>query len=355
MAKEIEAFHANSAIERVREGCGSPAALRASRDFQGFVGFLRGLRQGVVHPVWLALLGGEGRRQPGGVGNVLGRGRVGGQEGGMLPPIYDTHCHLDYPAFREDLEAVLGRAREAGVRRMICVGTDFGSSREAIRLAETHPDVWATVGWHPGHAEEAPEDVRSELRVLAGHPRVVAIGETGLDFFRLPKGKTEEAEARREAIRNRQRVLFRQHLEVAVEAGLNCVIHQRACFEDAIQELRPYSDRVRGVFHCFANPLADLEKVLELGSLVSFTGLVTFGNAVEVRESLAAVPEGRYMVETDSPYLAPVPHRGQRCEPAYVRYTAEEVAVVRGCSPEAVSRVTCETAEGFFVRRGKAG
>jgi len=266
----------------------------------------------------------------------------------MTSRIYDTHCHLDFPDFDADRAEVIGRAEAAGVTRVVVVGTDIASSRQAIGLAEKHESLRAVVGWHPGHATEAPQDIRAELRKLARHPKVVAIGETGLDYFRLPEGKTEDTEARREQIRQRQRALFRQQLEVAIELELNCVVHQRASFQDTLNVFRPYADRVRAVFHCFANPVSELQQVLALGSLVSFTGIVTFKNAGVVRESAAAVPADRFMVETDAPFLAPLPNRGKRCEPAYVRQTAEAVAVARGCSVEEVSELTCRTAEDFF-------
>jgi TatD DNase family protein len=255
---------------------------------------------------------------------------------------------LDFPDFDADRAEVIGRAEAAGVVRVVVVGTDLASSRQAIRLAEEHESVRAVVGWHPGHATEAPKDIQTELRELARHPKVVAIGETGMDYYRLPEGETEEAEARREQIRERQRALFRQQLEVAVELGLNCVVHQRASFEDTLNVFRPYADRVRAVFHCFANPVSELQAVIELGSLVSFTGIVTFKNAEVVREAAAAVPEDRFMVETDAPFLAPLPYRGKRCEPAYVRYTVEAVAKARRCSVEELSELTCRTADGFF-------
>lgn len=271
----------------------------------------------------------------------------------MTADLYDTHCHLDYEDFVADRSEVIGRALAEGVSRMVVVGTDFPSSRQVLRLAEEHEAVWAVVGWHPGHATEAPLDVREELRVMARHPKVVAIGETGLDYYRLPEGEGPEAEVRREQIRERQRSLFRQQLEVAAELGLNCVVHQRASFDDTVRVFRPYADRLRAVFHCFANPLSDLEQVLALGSLVSFTGIVTFKSADVVREAVAAVPADRFMVETDAPFLAPVPFRGKRCEPAYVRHTAAAVALVRGCSEDTLGRATCATAKAFFRGLGE--
>lgn len=265
-----------------------------------------------------------------------------------MPVFYDTHAHLDYPDFAEELPQVLARATAAGISRIISIGTDFESSRRAIELAERFPGVLAVVGWHPSDVLQAPEDIRPGLRELAGHPRVAAIGETGLDYHRLPglKPGTDPAEDAR--YKARQAELFRQHLEVAAELGLNCVIHQRDCLEDLLAQFQPFAGRTRGVFHCFANDAATMHRILALGSLVSFTGILTFKNGLNVRETLSATPLDRFMLETDCPFLAPVPYRGKRCEPAYVKEISQTAAQVKGCSLEELSRATCATAEGFF-------
>ncbi len=267
-----------------------------------------------------------------------------------MPTFYDTHAHLDFPDFQDDISAVLERAHAAGITRIVSIGTDAASSRNALALAERFESVFAAVGWHPGHALEAPEDIRPELRELVKHPRVVAVGETGLDYYRLPsaKGGSAEDDARYKA---EQAVLFRQQLEVAAEAGLNCVVHQRGdCFEDTMAILAPFAGKLRTVFHCFVGAPEQMRRVLEIGGLVSFTGIVTFKNANEVRETLAATPLDKLMLETDCPYLAPTPHRGKRAEPAHVKEIAETVASVKGCTMEELSAATCETAKGFFRR-----
>ena len=264
---------------------------------------------------------------------------------------FDTHAHLDFPEF-SDLPEVLTRAREAGIERILSVGTDLESSRRAVGLAEAHPDVWAVAGWHPGHAEEAPDDFRAELRALASHPKVVAIGECGLDFFRLPTRVGTGTVSDDERIRAKQAVVFAQQLEVAAELGLNVVIHTRDSFAETVAQFRPYADRVRAVFHCFVGTPAEMEAVVALGSLVSFTGIVTFKNAAAVRETLAATPLDRFMLETDCPFLAPAPYRGKRCEPSYVRDLAAVVAGVKGCSLETLSATTCATARAFFRKLG---
>ncbi len=256
---------------------------------------------------------------------------------------FDTHAHLDFPDFAGDLDAVVARATDAGIAKIITIGTDLASSARAVELAGRFPNVFAAVGWHPGHASEAPTDIREPLLALAKHPKVAAIGETGLDYYRLSGDADADARAKQ-----KQASLFSQQLQVAAELGLGVVIHERAAFEDVLTQFAPHSARVRGVFHCFVGDTAAMRCVVELGSLVSFTGIVTFKNGQTVRDTLAAVPAGRFMLETDSPFLAPVPFRGKRCEPAYVREIAAAAAAARGCTLEELSADTCATATGFF-------
>lgn len=264
-------------------------------------------------------------------------------------PLTDTHAHLDFPNFAADLNAVVARAAEAGVRRIITIGTTLESSRRAVALAERFPGVYAAVGWHPCHVSEAPGDVRPGLRELLGHPKVVAVGECGLDHSRLPGTPAEDA-----ACRAQQRAVFQQQLGLAAEAGLNVVVHQRAAFAETLAMLASFQGRVRGVFHCFTGTPDEAAAVLAAGSLVSFTGITTFKNAPNVRAALAAAPLGRFMLETDCPFLAPVPYRGKRCEPAFVRGLAEFVARERGVTPEALSAATEAAVEDFFPRLRKA-
>lgn len=266
---------------------------------------------------------------------------------------YDTHAHLDYPDFARDLPEVVQRAAAAGIEKIICIGTDLESSSRAVRISEQFPAVYAAVGWHPSDASRAPQDVRPGLRALAQHPKVVALGETGLDHHRLPSRKEGGNPAEDEPYKARQIDLFRQHLELAAELGLNCVIHQRDCFDDTLAAFEPFAGRVRGVFHCFGNPVADLLRVLATGSLVSFTGVLTFKNAETVRETLAATPLGNFMLETDSPFLAPMPYRGKRCEPAYVKEIAAVAMKVKDISADELSRATCQTAHEFFPKLQK--
>ena len=175
-----------------------------------------------------------------------------------------------------------------------------------------------------------------------------------MDYHRLPSRKEGGTAADDEPIKRKQAALFRQHLEVAAELGLNCVIHQRDSLEDTLAQLEPFAGGVRGVFHCFANDAATMRRILALGSLVSFTGILTFKNGQNIRDTLAATPMGQFMLETDCPFLAPVPYRGKRCEPAYVKEIAEAAAQVKGCSLEELSAATCATAEKFFRNLGSA-
>ena len=280
--------------------------------------------------------------------------------------LIDTHAHLDFPDFADELDAVLARAAAAGVTRVITIGTTVEGSRRAIALAERFPNVFATIGVHPGNAEEAGDDCVEELHALAAHPRVVALGEMGLDYHRLPSGRMlnpkdallsemplndprEPAAAIRDgAYKTRQADVFQQQLELAVELGLNVVIHERDACEDTLELLAPYTGRLRAVFHCFGKSIEQARELIGLGHLVSFTGIVTFKNAQILQDTAAQVPAAAFMVETDCPYLAPVPHRGKRCEPAYTRLVAERVAGLRGESLEALAARTTQTAESFF-------
>lgn len=262
---------------------------------------------------------------------------------------YDTHAHLDYDEYKPDFADVLARARNAGITKIISIATDLNSSRRALELAEKHEMIYAAVGWHPSNAQEAPADIRAELRQLASHPKTVAIGECGLDYYRLPS--TQGGSADEDAgYKRKQAEIFRQQLEVAAETGLNCIIHQRSSFDDLFAQIQSFAKRTKGVFHCFGESIERLQKVLALGWLVSYTGIVTFKNGQNIRDAVAATPLDKFMLETDCPYLAPVPYRGKRCEPAYVKEISETIAQVKGCSPDELSAATCRTAGQFFPK-----
>ena len=268
----------------------------------------------------------------------------------MPPTFYDTHAHLDYPDYAEDIAQVIERAAAAGITKIITIGTDLDSSARALKLAERFPAVFAAVGWHPTNVLEAPNDLRPALRELARHPKVVAIGETGLDYHHLPSEKPQFTTADDARYKQKQADLFCQQMEVAVEFGLNCIIHQRSALEDTLSQMQPFVGRVRGVFHCFVDDPAAMRRILAMGSLVSFTGIATFKNAQTVRDTLAAVPLDQFMLETDSPYLAPVPYRGKRCEPAYVKEISQLAADLKKCSLPDLSAATCATARQFFPK-----
>jgi TatD DNase family protein len=272
-----------------------------------------------------------------------------------MATFYDTHAHLDYPDYAADLPQIIERAQAAGISKIISIGTDLESSARAIKLSEQYPAVFAAVGWHPTNAADAPEDLRPALRELVKHPKVVAIGETGLDYYRLPSQNPESTPADDERYKQKQAVVFQQQLEVAAESGLNCVIHTRGnSLDDTLNRMQPFVGRVRGVFHCFVDNPTAMQRVLAIGSLVSFTGIVTFKNAQTVRETAAAVPMDQFMLETDCPYLAPVPYRGKRGEPSYVKEISETVAQVKSCSLEELSQATCATAAAFFPKLSRA-
>lgn len=269
-----------------------------------------------------------------------------------MPEFFDTHAHLDFPDFANDIPQLIERAQAAGITRIISIGTDLESSTRAIALSERFDCVFAVAGWHPNDALAAPDDIRPQLRELAKHPKVVAIGETGLDYYRLPSHKEGGTVEQDEIFKRKQALLFQQQLEVAAETGLNCVIHQRSAFTDTAAMMEPFAGRVRGQWHCFVDGAAEMQRVVAMGSIVSFTGILTFKNGQNIRDTLALTPPGKFMLETDSPFLAPVPHRGKRCEPAYVKELAEAVARVKDCSLEELSASTCATAREFFPKLG---
>ena len=280
----------------------------------------------------------------------------------------DTHAHLDFPEFDGQLDAVIVRAREAGVHRIVTIGIDRESCRRSLAIAERFDHVYAVVGLHPCNVlDEGAMDFLEELPVLAKHPKVVAIGETGMDYHHLPSrelsGRKEEsvftalqsgtAESMQAgiadgAMKSAQTEAFKAQLDLAVELGLNVVIHQREAWQDTLDLLRPYTGKVRGVFHCFGGSPEAAAEIAAMGHLVSFTGIVTFKNAALVQETAKSVASDGYMVETDCPYLAPVPFRGKTCEPAHVKFTAEKIAELRGESLDKVSADTEHTAGVFF-------
>ncbi len=268
--------------------------------------------------------------------------------------LIDTHCHLASRKFDPDREEIISRAVGAGVGRMIAIGCDLDDSPRCIALADAHPEVYATVGIHPCYVTEIEaENWLDQLRRLALAERVAAIGEIGLDYYHpAPDGYSEES------YRRRQREVLIGQLELAAELGLNVVIHQRdrdtgntPCWTDLQEIIAPFEGRLRAVFHCFVHDVAEAQKLLDQNHLISFTGVVTYKSARAVQETAAGAPANSFMLETDAPYLTPVPDRGKRCEPAHARNSAEFIANLRGQTLEQIAAETTATAEGFFRLR----
>ena len=257
---------------------------------------------------------------------------------------FDTHTHLGSHKFDLDLPEILSRAREAGVTEMLVPATDLENAHKCLQIAEKEPDVRVAVGVHPCDVDSViGMDWIHELRSLASHPKVAAVGEIGLDYFHAPPAGYDQT-----GWRAHQAHCLRLQLDLACELGLNVVIHNRESWDDLVAIVTPYSGRLRAVFHCYTGTLAQAQPLLDLGHLISFTGIVSFKNPGPVGETVCLAPAGTFMIETDAPYLAPVPHRGQRCEPAYVADTARAIATMRGQDVAEVARFTRETALTFF-------
>ncbi len=255
--------------------------------------------------------------------------------------LIDSHCHLEYEGLIEDQAGVLDRARQAGIEGFLNISTKRSEWDQVVGTAARENDVWASVGIHPHNADDHTDLTLDELREAVAHPKVVAIGETGLDYF---YDKSD---------RNIQQDLFRRHITVARETGLPVIIHTRDAEDDtaAILEDELGKGHFPALIHCFTASAEFGRKVLDLGLTISLSGIVTFKNAKELQEIAAELPADRILVETDSPFLAPVPHRGKSCEPAYVRNTAEFVAELRN---EPVDALAKTTTENFFRLFSKA-
>ena len=255
--------------------------------------------------------------------------------------LVDSHCHLNYEGLVEDQQAVLERARAAGVGAFLNISTREREWGDVVATAEREPDVWASIGIHPHEADQHADLGEGALLDAADHPRVIAIGESGLDYY------YDRSE------RSVQRDLFRTHIGVSRETGLPLIVHTRDADDDTARILA--EEMAKGAFpaliHCFTASAEFGRKVLDLGLTISISGIVTFKNARELQEFAAEVPENRLLVETDSPFLAPVPHRGKTCEPAFVRNTAEFVAGLRG---ESVETLAANTTRNFYALFSKA-
>jgi TatD DNase family protein len=249
--------------------------------------------------------------------------------------LVDSHCHLDFPDFAAELDAVVARARAAGIGRLVTISTRVKRHAQVLVIAERFPEVFCSVGTHPNHAHEESDIDAKALIAIAKHPKVVAIGEAGLDYFRNTSPREAQANG------------LRQHIAAARETGLPLVIHSRDCDADMAQILKDESGKgaFPAILHCFTGGRDLAFTAIELGHYVSFTGILTFKASDALRAIAAALPADRIMVETDAPYLAPLPYRGKRNEPAYVAETAKVLADARGVSADDIAR---QTTENFF-------
>jgi len=255
--------------------------------------------------------------------------------------LIDSHCHLDFPDFAEDLPAVIARAEAAGVQQMVTIGTYLSRAPQVLALAERFPQIWCTIGVHPHHAaDELAETTVERLIEWSRRPKVIGLGETGLDYFYDQSPRPQQRES------------FSRHLQACRATGLPVIVHSRDAEEDTAALLREHAAEggLTGVIHCFTSSRWLAEQVLELGFHLSLSGILTFRNAEALRQVAAAVPLERLLVETDAPYLAPIPQRGKRNEPAFVAHTAAALATLKGVSAEELARITSANFARLFPR-----
>jgi TatD DNase family protein len=258
----------------------------------------------------------------------------------MAAMFVDSHCHLNFTEYVQNMDQVLADMQQAQVDRALCISTTLETFDAVHQLAVQHPNLWATVGVHPDNEGVQEPDVDT-LVALAQRPRVVAIGETGLDYYRLGERTVADMAWQRER--------FRVHIQAARQTRLPMVIHTRSSSDDTLQILRDeQASDTGGVFHCFTETQAVARAALDMGFYISFSGILTFKNAVDLREVAAFVPLDRCLIETDSPYLAPVPYRGKTNSPAYVPYVAAQLAQIKGVSVEDVAVATSRNFETLF-------
>ncbi len=248
---------------------------------------------------------------------------------------FDTHAHYDDEAFDIDRNALLCALPEQGVTLVVDPATDGESSEAILRMAETHPHIYAAVGWHPHEADSFDESAPESIRAWAKHPKVRAIGEIGLDYHYDFSP------------RDRQKEVFRRQLELAKELSLPVIVHDREAHADTLEIIRAVPG-LRGVFHCYSGSPEMAREIISMGWYLSFTGAITFKNARKALETIAETPMERIMIETDSPYLTPVPHRGKRNDSTYLPYVAAVIAEIKGITAEEVARITLENGKRFF-------
>ncbi|RCS24557.1 TatD family deoxyribonuclease [Phyllobacterium salinisoli] len=257
--------------------------------------------------------------------------------------LVDSHCHLDFPDFAEERDAIVQRALDAGVRRMVTISTRVRRFAQILEIAESYDQVYCSVGTHPNNAHEEPDVTAEELIRLSGHPKVVAIGEAGLDYHYDYASPDVQARS------------FRAHIEAARQTGLPLVIHARSADADMADILT--EETGKGAFpfilHCFSSGKELAEIGIALGGYVSFSGILTFKNSIELRDIARIVPRDRLLVETDAPYLAPVPYRGKRNEPSFVRHTAAVLAETIGIEADELAAITTENVFRLFSKMPK--
>jgi TatD DNase family protein len=251
-------------------------------------------------------------------------------------PFVDSHCHINFPELAKNMDDVLAQMRQNDVVSALCVSVNLADFPQVLALAEQHPHLYASVGVHPDYEGVEEPDV-ARLVELAKHPKVIAIGETGLDYFRL-KGDLEW-----------QRTRFRTHIRAARESGKPLIIHTREAAADTLRIMaEENASEASGVMHCFTETWEVAEAALAMGFYISFSGIVTFKNAKQIKEVAQRTPLERILIETDAPYLAPVPHRGKLNQPAYVKHVAEEIAALRGITLDEVGQRTTENFARLF-------
>lgn len=253
------------------------------------------------------------------------------------PAFVETHCHLNHPQFAKDLDATLDRARGAGIGALVVIGCDIPSSQAALALAHAHPNVYATVGFHPHEAMQWNAEGERALRKLATESKVVALGEMGLDFYRDLSP------------RDAQYVAFRAQLDLAAELGLPIVVHTRESVTPSLDLLEPYARAgLRGVMHCWSGTLQEAERALELGFTLGVGGVLTYKKAGELPDAVRIAPMDRLVLETDCPYLTPMPHRSKRNEPSYIPLVAAHMAMLRGTGTREIAEGTTAAARDLF-------
>jgi TatD DNase family protein len=252
----------------------------------------------------------------------------------------DSHCHLDFPEYAGQIPDILARMKEAQVSHAMCISVDMPDFPNVLALAESHPNLFATVGTHPDY-EDTPEPTEDQLVELSQHPKILAIGETGLDYYRMGDKTYEEMEWQRDR--------FRTHIRAAIRVKKPLIIHTRSASEDTIRIMKEEgASQVAGVMHCFTESLEVAKAAMEQGFYISFSGIVTFKSAKDLQETCKQIPLERMLIETDSPYLAPIPNRGKTNEPSWVAHVAQFIADLKGISVEEVAKHTTNNFKTLF-------